>query len=46
MTDKSIWNKPIPVPENVISFVDEAVRQRKQIPPTNKPYSIGQVTSN
>lgn len=29
MTDKSIWNQPIPVPESVISFVDEAVKECK-----------------
>lgn len=30
MTDKSIWNKPIPVPASVISYVDDAVLQRKE----------------
>lgn len=37
MTDKSIWsnlNRPVPVvQESVISFVDEAVKQRKYIFP-------------
>lgn len=27
MTDRAIWDKPISVPEHVIGYVDEAVKQ-------------------
>ncbi|KAI0123278.1 Fructosamine kinase-domain-containing protein [Xylariales sp. AK1849] len=38
MTDKSIWNKPIAVPASVISYVDEAVKEK--LPAGNKIVSI------
>ncbi|KAH8196263.1 hypothetical protein TruAng_009565 [Truncatella angustata] len=38
MTDASIWNKPIPVPASVISYVDKAIQEH--LPPENKIVSI------
>lgn len=38
MTDKSIWDKPIPVPERLIEYVDQGIRDK--LPPGTKIQGI------
>ncbi|KAL2016771.1 hypothetical protein VTK56DRAFT_2984 [Thermocarpiscus australiensis] len=44
MTDKSVWDHPIPVPEEVIQYVDRGVRDK--LPPGTKVREITQSGSS